>query len=99
MLQQKTILDNRTKQKLKVRGQRLEPSAQVGKAGVTDGVTRNVIQLLEQSDLLKVRLPGISPAERRDLADQLARETEATVLHRVGRTILLYKERKEQTFP
>lgn len=89
-------MDNRTKQKLKARGQRLEPGAQVGKAGVTDGVAENVNQLLKQSDLLKVRLPSIPPSERKDLADQLAHQTQATILHRVGRTILLYREQEDQ---
>ena len=96
MIQPNVILDNRTKQKLKARGQRLEPGAQIGKAGLTSGVTRNLIALLEQNDLLKVRLPGLPPDERRTLADQLAEATEATVLHRVGRTVLLYKDGGEQ---
>jgi len=84
-------LTGKQKRHLRALGQNLRPLCIVGKAGLTDKLAHNVSQLLDQHELIKVRIPA-GPAEQRNgQADQLAQVADARCAGLVGRTVLLYR--------
>jgi RNA-binding protein len=88
-------LSGKQRRKLRALGHHLEVVVQVGQQGLTPGVLAAVEQALFDHELIKVRVP--EGRERRDVAEQLARETGAEVAQVLGRTALLFKKREEDS--
>jgi RNA-binding protein len=78
---------------LKARAHALEPLVQVGHAGVTPQVMAEVDRALTAHELLKVRIEAGDRHERVVLGDQLAAGTNAAVVHRVGKVLILWRAR------
>jgi RNA-binding protein len=76
---------------LRREGRQLGVSVNVGKAGLTDALARQVSSLLEHHPLVKVRLPATDKAERAQMAEDLAARTHSTLIDLVGRVVVLYK--------
>ncbi|HEY8038195.1 MAG TPA: ribosome assembly RNA-binding protein YhbY [Polyangiaceae bacterium] len=72
-------------------GHALDPVIAVGKAGVTDAVIAEASKALERHELIKVRVLGEAPLDRKDAAEELAKATGAVLAQVLGRTFLLYK--------
>ena len=79
------------RRKLRGHGHALSSLVQIGKAGVTDAVVRQVQQALADHELIKVKIGGESPDDRFAVADRLAAEPGVNVVQVLGRVILLYK--------
>lgn len=77
---------------LRALGHHLVPVVQVGQAGITEGVIGAVHQALETHELIKVK---VQPEERREAAEQLAQATGSELAQLLGRTVLLYRPRKD----
>lgn len=69
---------------------------QVGKEGVTEGLVAALDQALEQHELIKVRIGEAVSDDRHEVADALAEATHASLAQVLGRTLLLYRRRKEK---
>jgi len=76
---------------LRGHGHRLSPIVQVGKAGVTDGVVKQVERALADHELIKLRVDADCPVDRFAVADDLATRPGVNVVQIVGGAILLYK--------
>ncbi len=76
---------------LRGHGHRLSPVVQIGKAGVTEGVVKQVAQALADHELIKLRVDADSPADRFAVADDLSTRPGVSVVQILGGTILLYK--------
>ena len=72
-------------------GHELEPVVMVGKAGITDSLVRATNAALLTHELIKVRVQGEAPVERREAAAALAEASDAVLAQVLGRTFLLYK--------
>ena len=72
-------------------GHALDPVVQIGKEGVTDGVVKATCAALLTHELIKVRVLGEAPVDRREAAADLAARAEASLAQVLGRTALLYK--------
>jgi RNA-binding protein len=79
------------RRRLRGHGHALTALVQVGKAGVTKPLVRQLTQVLLDHELVKVKVAGECPADRFEVADQLGAEPGVDVVQIVGRTILLYK--------
>ena len=88
-------LTGKQKRHLRSLGQKLSAIAAVGKAGLTEAVLANLSALLDQHELVKVRLGGLPPADRAALAAQIEQATGAQCVGIVGRTALLYRANPE----
>ena len=86
------MLDSAQKKALRSRGQRMDASVMVGKHGLTDNVLQSLEDHFKHHDLIKIRLPASSPAERKVLAQEIAEKVSAEVAGQTGRTWLLYRE-------
>jgi RNA-binding protein len=76
---------------LKARGQRLDVSVHVGKAGLSEPLVEQVRSLLGRHELVKVKLPVGDAADRAESAGSLAEATSSTLVSVLGRNALLYR--------
>ncbi len=76
---------------LRALGHHLNPVLAVGKEGVTAALAAETERALLAHELVKVRVHQEAPAERHEVAAELASATTATLVQVLGRTILLYK--------
>ena len=84
------------RRRLRGHGHAMFPLVQVGKAGVTDAVVKQVNQALADHELIKVKVGGECPEDRFEVADRLDTEPGVDVVQIVGRIILLYKRHPQK---
>ena len=89
-------LTGKQRRHLRALGHHKEPLVQVGKNGLTDGVTSAVDSALEQHELVKIRVGTECPDDREDIAERLAEALKAHVAQVIGRTILLYRRHPKE---
>ena len=71
-------------------GHALTPVVQIGKGGLTKGVTDELKNALQAHELIKVRLLGESPLDRADAGKRIAAATRAELIQAVGGILLFY---------
>jgi RNA-binding protein len=79
------------RQSLRGHGHRLSAIVQVGKAGITDGLVKQLEQALADHELVKLKVASDSPSDRFAVADQLAALPGVHVVQLVGGMVLVYK--------
>ena len=84
-------LTGKQKRYLRSLAQQAKPLASVGKAGLSEDLVRNVSRLLEQHELVKIRVPAGSGADRAFFCESLAQATQSACIGVVGRVVLLYR--------
>ncbi len=89
-------LSGKQRRSLRAFGHHLSPVVQLGQQGVVPTVVDAVLQALSTHELIKVKI-GDGPLDRHEAADALARETGAELAQLIGRTALLFKQRKEKS--
>ena len=86
-------LSARERAHLKGRAHAIEPVVHVGQAGVTPEVTAEVDRSLTAHELIKVRVGEADRDAREQAGDALAAATDAAVVDRVGKVIILWRPR------
>ena len=89
-------LDGKTRRKLRALGHHLDPVVLIGHQGVTDAVVAAVDQALHDHELVKVKV-NESPTERHEASDSLAAQTGSEVAQVLGKTLLLFRQRPEDS--
>ena len=80
---------------LRAKAHHLKPVVIIGQDRVTDGVIAHIDAALEQHELLKVRLTAAQKAEAIAAAERLVQATGATMVQRIGHTLVLYRRRRK----
>ncbi len=86
------MLTGKQRRHLRSLGHNLDPVVQIGKQGLTEGVTQAVDQALATHELVKVRVGTECPDDRRDVAERLGPLVKGEVAQLLGRTILIYRK-------
>jgi RNA-binding protein len=81
---------------LRAHGHAMSPIVQVGKAGVTEGLIKQVTQALADHELIKVKVGGECPLDRHEVGEVLDREPGVDLVQIVGRVLLLYKRHPQK---
>ncbi len=76
---------------LRGHGHAMSAIVQVGKAGVTPGLIKQMQLALADHELIKVKIGSECPIDRHEVAELLDREPGVDVVQMVGRVLLLYK--------
>ncbi len=76
---------------LRGHGHAMSAIVQVGKAGVTDALVKQMEQALADHELIKVKIGGECPLDRHAVAERLGAEPGVNLVQMVGRVLLLYK--------
>lgn len=88
-------LTPRERQKLKARAHPLEPVVQVGQAGVTDQVAKELERALAAHELIKVKVTAADRDAREELCDHILARADAVEVQRVGKVLVIYRPRRE----
>jgi RNA-binding protein len=84
------------RQHLKGLAHPLAPIVQVGAAGVTEGVLRQLGEALERHELIKVKLPKLDDADAREaMAAELTAASGAARVQLLGRVLVLFLRRSK----
>ena len=84
-------LTTRERAHLKARAHALEAVVQIGHAGVTDEAAAEVDRALTAHELIKVRISSADRDERVALGVELSERTDAAIVHRVGKVLILWR--------
>jgi RNA-binding protein len=89
-------LTARERAHLKARAHALEPRVQLGHSGMTDAVTSEVDRALTAHELIKVKILDDDRDKRVAIGDELAAATDAAVVHRIGKIIILWRPKPDE---
>ncbi|WP_028585608.1 ribosome assembly RNA-binding protein YhbY [Desulfogranum mediterraneum] len=88
-------LTTRQKKNLRGHGHHLEPTVYVGKEGVTASVVKAAASSLKAHELIKIKLGSNCPLAKKEAAELLAEQSEATLVQLIGKMVLLYRANPE----
>jgi len=91
-----TEIRGKRARELRAAGHHLNPAVTIGKGGLGKAQLAALDEALTTSGLVKVRLLEAEGAERRELAEMLARETGAAIAQVLGKTVLLWREPEKE---
>lgn len=89
-------LTGKQRRKLRALGHHLQPVVMVGQHGVTPAVVAATEQALYDHELVKVKV-NEGPDDRHEAAEKLAAETQSEIAQLLGRTVLLFRQREEDS--
>ena len=81
---------------LRSRANALEAIQQIGRAGVTEEIIKNVDMALDARELIKLSVLETCPSDAGETAAALARATGAEVIQVIGRKLVLYRYNPEK---
>ena len=90
------MLTSKERAKLRTLANPLDTILQVGKAGIGEQLVKQVDDALRARELIKMRVLETAPAFAREIAQELAEQTNSEVVQVIGKKIVLYKEGKEE---
>ncbi|MBP1930482.1 ribosome assembly RNA-binding protein YhbY [Ammoniphilus resinae] len=89
------MLTGKQKRFLRSEAHHLTPIFQVGKGGVNENLTKQIAEALEVRELIKVSILDTCGEDKNTVAGALANGADAELVQLIGRTVVLYKESKE----
>ncbi|UVI32039.1 ribosome assembly RNA-binding protein YhbY [Paenibacillus spongiae] len=89
------MLTGKQKRYLRSMAHHLQPIFQVGKGGTNDHLVRHVTEALEVRELIKVSVLNNCLDDPKEVGQWIAEESDAELVQVIGKTIVLYKESKE----
>jgi len=84
-------LNVRQRQHLKALAHHRKPVVQVGNAGITAAVIKEIELALERHELLKIRLPGVEREARTEILKKICEATGAGAVQEIGRIAVIYR--------
>ena len=76
---------------LKALAHHRKPVMQIGQAGITAAVIKEIELALERHELLKIRLPGVARDARAEMLAKICASTTAAAVQEIGRTAVIYR--------
>jgi RNA-binding protein len=89
------MLTGKQKRFLRSRAHHLDPIFQVGKGGVNENMIKQINEVLEKRELIKISVLQNCEDDCDEVAQQLSKGARAELVQVIGHTIVLYKESKE----
>ncbi len=86
-------LNGAQRRHLRAQGHALDPIVRVGKNGVTEGVIEAAAVALDDHELLKLAIAGLTKADRKADAEAIAEATGSHLVQILGGTALIYRRR------
>ncbi|HEY9448138.1 MAG TPA: ribosome assembly RNA-binding protein YhbY [Gemmatimonadaceae bacterium] len=88
-------LTSKQRSELRAEAHHLTPTVHVGQHGVTPALIQSLNDALRTRELVKIQLRLAAELDPRELASQLAAESNADVVQVIGKTATLYRENPE----
>ncbi|ENV46535.1 MULTISPECIES: ribosome assembly RNA-binding protein YhbY [Acinetobacter] len=84
------------RKRLRQIGHALNPVVMIGGQGLTDSVIEETVRALTDHELIKVKIAGEDRDARAEVTEALAQATQAEVIQKIGKIVLLYKKAAKQ---
>ncbi|PVZ86931.1 ribosome assembly RNA-binding protein YhbY [Serratia sp. S1B] len=84
------------RKRLRQIGHALNPVVMIGGQGLTDSVIEEAVRALTDHELIKVKIAGEDRDARAEVTEALAQATQAEVIQKIGKIVLLYKKAAKQ---
>ena len=91
-LQEDLELNSKLAKRFRQIAHHLDPVVTVGDQGLTDNLSTEVNRALTDHELIKVRISVDSREDRAKLAEALANQCNASIVQKIGKIIVLYRE-------
>ena len=88
-------LTSKQRSELRAEAHHLTPTVHVGQQGVTPALIQSLDDALRTRELVKIQLGRQAELDPREMAGQLAAESNADVVQVIGKTATLYRENPE----
>ncbi|AQQ52944.1 ribosome assembly RNA-binding protein YhbY [Planococcus lenghuensis] len=85
------MLTGKQKRFLRSKAHHLDPIFQVGKGGVSETMLKQLEDVLEKRELIKVSILQNNEDDKHEVAEALAEGTGAELVQLIGLTVVLYK--------
>jgi len=87
------------KRRIKKEWSAQKPTVWIGKEGATAQIINEINRQLEQHEIVKAKIhqTALKDQEAKDIATNIATQTESTLIDIRGHTLILYKKRKRKT--
>ncbi|RVU54917.1 ribosome assembly RNA-binding protein YhbY [Anaerosphaera multitolerans] len=72
-----------------------KPLIQVGKNGITDSLIKQIDELLEAHEIVKISVLKNSPLFARDITEEITDSTNSEFVQQIGNKLTIYRESKE----
>jgi RNA-binding protein len=89
------MLTGKQKRYLRSKAHHLSPIFQVGKGGVNENMVKQIADVLEARELIKVSILQNCEEDKDVVAEQLSKGARAELVQVIGNTLVLYKESVE----
>lgn len=89
------MLTGKQKRFLRAEAHHLKPIFQVGKIGVNENMIKQIVEVLEKRELIKVSVLQNANDDKETIAQELSQGTNAEIVQIIGNNIVLYKESLE----
>lgn len=90
------MIDTKTRSKLNGLAQNIQPVFQIGKNGITDIVIKELNEVLDARELIKISILRNSELVAREVLDELCEKLSAEAVSCVGFKIALYRKSKRK---
>ncbi|MEE0434017.1 MAG: YhbY family RNA-binding protein [Peptococcaceae bacterium] len=78
---------------LKAQAQEIKPKILVGKNGLTEGTLQSIDEVLTADEIVKIKFLNNSIDVDQALCEELADAVEAELVQKIGRMVVLYREK------
>ncbi|WP_379136238.1 ribosome assembly RNA-binding protein YhbY [Paenibacillus sp. sgz500958] len=89
------MLTGKQKRHLRSMAHHLDPVFQVGKGGVNENLIRHIEEAIEKRELMKINVLNNNIDDPKLIGAELAELSGAELVQVIGKTIVLYKESKD----
>ena len=74
----------------------LKPVVLLGSNGLTEGVIAEIDSALNIHELIKIKIPTDDREVKQLIVDAIVRETNATKVQTIGKTLIIYRQSEEK---
>jgi RNA-binding protein len=89
------MLTGKQKRYLRSLAHHLDPVFQVGKGGVNDHLVRHIEEAIEKRELMKISVLNNNIEDPKEIGTVLAEQSGSELVQVIGKTIILYKESRD----
>lgn len=82
---------------LKSKAHHLKPVIRIGQNGVSEGVIAETNIALDTHELIKVQVQQGERDERHKAVETLCQQTQAELIHAIGKVFVIYRQKSEQS--
>lgn len=89
------MINSKQRAYLKGLANKLNPSLQIGKEGLTENILKELDIQLEQKELIKISVLENSPVLVDEIVEDILSSTKAEFVQKIGSKLVIYRESKE----